>query len=145
MPIPYELIDCEIRPLVTLLNRVPGVTTLFSCAGHSEGEESYVTFRVRSRRALAAVLNALPCESWNAVLVGNRLHWKSVQVTARTADGDLHYDLRIAGSPLYEQRAALGELERRLTTALSGRPRPKRLSCSKRGTAHSAGKGQRCC
>jgi hypothetical protein len=50
--IPYEAIDCEIRHLVRLLNAFPGIRTEFSCAGHSEDEETYVRFTADSHTDL---------------------------------------------------------------------------------------------
>jgi hypothetical protein len=69
--IPYTEIDCEIRTLVRLLNEFPGIRTEFSCAGHADDEEGYITFRAESQESVHAILRALPSPPCRSELVAN--------------------------------------------------------------------------
>ncbi len=127
MKVPYEKIDCEIRSLVRLLNGVPGVATVFSCAGHGDRDEAYITFTAASQDALAAVLRALPFFDVHGSLVGNTYQWQCLTVSARMdIRRRLVYDLRLSGSPQFAQRQLIGLVEASLVT-----PAPKHPSYSK--------------
>lgn len=118
--IPWGAIDAEIRPLVRLLNDRPGLRTLYSCAGHAEGEEAYVTFTACCQGALNALLAALPFHGARSALVANRFEYRTLVVAARIdLNGHLVYDVRVGGNPQYIQRQLLGEVERALAEATS--------------------------
>jgi len=136
--IPYEQIDCEIRYLVRLMNRFEGIRTLFSCAGHKETEETYISLSVESQNRLETFLRGLPFLGWHGAVVANQFSWTAIYVNA-VLDGDSHlrYDLRISGHPQHAQRLLLGEIERCLTEALAI-PEDARLSSPKHASVHSA-------
>jgi hypothetical protein len=121
--IPYEEIDCEIRSLVQLLNSFPGIRTEFSCAGHEEDEQAYVTFAAASHTDLKRLLSSLPPLAWRSEIVANHCRWCAAWVeVGLSAGGELRYHLRVAGAPQYMQRRLLGEIERSLVKAVAGRP-----------------------
>lgn len=121
--IPYDEIDIEVRRLVWLMNQLPGIVTLWSCAGHAEDEPSYVTFTAETQEALGEVLCVLPFQNAQMAVVGNRMHYTTLTVAARIdLDGHLVYDLHVGGTPKYVQRQLLGELERALADYLSPTP-----------------------
>jgi hypothetical protein len=118
--IPYEEIDCEIRQLVKLLNEFPGIRTEFSCAGHTEDEETYVSFRAESLDRLEAVLAALPFIGARSDIMANQFRWRSICVdVALLSEGGLRHTIRIAGRPEYIQRRLVGEVERSLANSLA--------------------------
>ncbi len=41
---PYQEIEAKVCPLVKILNKIPGVKTLWSCAGHWDGRPPFVKF-----------------------------------------------------------------------------------------------------
>jgi len=112
--IPWEDIDAEIRPLVALLNKVPGITTLQSCAGHNLDEEAYVSFTADAP-ALARVLAAIPEGGIQGGYRENRPWVQHGIVTVHPhATHGVVYALRIWGIPLWAQREAIAAVERRL-------------------------------
>lgn len=114
----YAEIDLEIRRVVWLLNELPGITTLQSCAGHAESDEAYVTFAAGDQDALSRVLDAMPFLDYQSVLTDRRIEWQCITLSVRLDDERrLVYDLRIKGSPLYVQRRALYAVEVGLLTA----------------------------
>jgi hypothetical protein len=122
---PYEQIDCEIRLLVRLINRFPGIRSEYSCAGHKEGDEGYVTFSAESQEALSGLVTALPPLTWSGGLLANRFQWRSITLNVTIApDGRLRYNLRFAGDPQYVQRRLIGEMEATLAAALEQRRPP---------------------
>lgn len=121
--IPYAEIDIEIRALVELLNRLPGIETTDSCAGHSETDEAYIAFFAASQESLTGLLSLMPFWDWRAGFVANRPYWQSLWVSVTMQSGRPWYNLKIGGSPKYAQRRALGEVEAALMRALNSGPR----------------------
>lgn len=116
--VPYEEIDPEIRRLVRLMNELPGIHTLFSCAGHRGNEETYVSFIAEQQADLGALLRTLPFTGAQTALIANHLEYKTLTVTAGLdLDGLLVYHLGIGGRPRYIQRQLLAEVEERLAAA----------------------------
>ncbi len=121
--VPYEDIDPEIRPLVRLLNDIPGISTRWSCAGHDRPCEGYVSFEAASQDALAAMAAALPRMGFRGTLTNNHLEASSIDLIVEVdANRRLRYSLRISGDPPYAQRRALDEVERALSAV--GIPQP---------------------
>jgi hypothetical protein len=119
--IPYEKIDCEIRPLIRLINEFPGIRTEFSCIGHRDEEDGYITFQADSQESLAILLAALPFLSWRADIVANQFRYRAVWIDVSLhSDQGLRYNLRFSGQPQYMQRQLVGEMESALRTALTG-------------------------
>jgi hypothetical protein len=79
--IPYEEIDVEVRRLVQLLNRFPGILTTGSCAGHKLGDEAEVDFIADSQEAVAALLKALPFVGWRAGIVDDKPFTRTIYVS----------------------------------------------------------------
>lgn len=145
--IPFDEIDCEIRPLIKLMNAFPGIATEASCAGHGDDDETYVMFRADSQDALKNLVSAMPFLSWQGQMSGNRFHWKSILVDAAlNADGQLRFNLRVAGNPKYVQRGAIEEIEKSLMAWVAAdspglavmEARKRRPSCPTHATVHNA-------
>jgi hypothetical protein len=142
--VPYEEIDCEIRYLVKLLNDFPGIRTEFSCAGHTEDEETYVSFRADSQEHVQAVLAALPFMGARSELVANQFRWRAVCVDVTIGgEGKLRYSLQISGRPQHIQRRLVGEVEQSLAYAVASL-QAGRLSCSTYGADRTPNTGS-CC
>ncbi len=117
--VPYEEIDSEIRYLVKLINSFEGIRTVFSCAGHKETEETYVSFIAESHADLQRFVNAFPFLGWRSAIVANRFSWTAIYINvALDADANLRFDLRLAGEPRHAQRVMLEDVERALSGAL---------------------------
>jgi hypothetical protein len=115
--IPFEIIDPEIRRLVALLNRFPGISTTNSCAGHGPGEPCYVSFRADSQEDVRRLVRVLPVWGCRAGFRENRA-W-SQHVGVFVAQDPDQYVLQIEGCPLFIQRELLGEVERALAVNLT--------------------------
>jgi hypothetical protein len=136
--IPNEEIDCEIRQLVRLLNEFPGIRTEFSCAGHTEDEETYVSFHANSHEDLESVLTALPFTGARSELVANQFRWRTICVdVALSSESKLRYTLRISGRPEYIQRRLVGEVEQSLANVLA-RLQNGHPPCSRGESGHNA-------
>lgn len=134
--VPYDDINAEIRPLVRLMNRMPGISTLSSCPGHGTGDSAYVAFVAESQQELYALLNALPRTGSRGLLTENRFEHRELWVTAAIQQGPLMpsrglvyevgdrplYSLKIGGYPMYAQRRMLAEAEDALRAYLDPSP-----------------------
>jgi hypothetical protein len=129
--IPYEQIDCEIRRLVWLVNRFPGIETEFSCASHEDcNPEGYVRFVSASQRDVECLLSSLPFIGWRAGVVANQFQWHAIFVDAVLNDEKgLRYTLRFLGHPQHVQRHLIGEIEKALAAAVN-QLAVERPSCS---------------
>lgn len=115
--IPYEDIDAEIRPLIELMNKIPGLTTLFSCIGHEEDEEGYVLFEVESQAALKSLMSCLEQKGKASVCFTEGMEnfrWNRALVSVNLYDERIRYRLSLRGSPLFMQRQLIGDIEKRL-------------------------------
>jgi len=137
--VPYARIDCEIRPLVRLLNARAGIRTLYSCAGHAENEQTYVTFMASGLQVLEALVRALPFHGVRGSLIGNHYEHQILSLTTRIdQDGRLVHDLHVGGRPRYAQRQLLDAVEAALTLE------PKPAGNSKRAPVHKRGNVRNC-
>jgi hypothetical protein len=114
--IPYEKIDPEIRNLVSLLNRIPGLHTLWSCAGHTVDEACYVTIQTDLPNSLESLVRAMPFWGFRAGFRENR-GWS--QFVYATLNENLTYNLQIEGYPLQAKRDLIHDIERALEGSLS--------------------------
>jgi hypothetical protein len=118
--IPYEEIDVEIRRLIRLANRFPGIRTTGSCAGHKPEQEAEIDFVVESQEAVATLLGALPFVGWRGGIANNFPHTKTIYVNVYPREtGCPLYKLRLGASPFYVQRQLIGEVEKALASYLS--------------------------
>lgn len=105
-------IDINIKSLVYHLNKVKGITTLFSCSGHSLGQEGYVTFKADSQKALLKLVSLLPMEwkacGWKENRPYSRHLWVNVELMPKEG---LVYSLRFQGSPFYEQLELINDID----------------------------------
>ncbi len=121
-PINYAEFDCEIRVLVELMNRVQGLHTLCSCAGHADGEESAIAFQC-DLKAFMVILLAIPERNRTELFNNNRLHWANATVdAAMTKSEGIIFTLRVNGEPRFYQRLFLYDIEARLISLLETRP-----------------------
>lgn len=135
MAIPYEEIDCEIRPLVRLMNRFPGVRTEFSCAGHEEGQQGYVSFVAESQEALDRLVKALPFLHSKSCLTANHWTWRNIWIDCcLNARRELGYALRFFGHPLHAQRSLIDEIEKSLSAYLTADSSRAEASADRRGS-----------
>ena len=118
--IPFEVIDPEIRHLISLMNRFPGIVTTNSCAGHGPGEPCYVSFRADSQQDVRRFVAALPVWGCRAGFRGNK-GW-SQHVSVYIAANPEEYILQIEGNPLHMQRELIGDVERALQSAVTAHP-----------------------
>jgi hypothetical protein len=117
--VPYDAVDVEIRHLVGLLNRLPGISTTSSCAGHDvHVPQTVVSFRAESQCALCGLIQALP-------FLGSRGRFldqpilESIYVTVEHEHNRrISYQLRVTGAPFYMQRQLVGEVEQAIISSL---------------------------
>ena len=114
--IPYQEIDPEIRYLVSLLNRIPGLQTLWSCAGHNLGEVCYVTIQADQPNSLEQLVCAMPFWGFRAGFRENR-GWS--QYVYAIVNKDLTYNLQLEGYPLQAKRDLIQDIERSLEGILT--------------------------
>lgn len=119
-PVPYDEIDVEIRRLVSIINKYPGIRTISSCAGHQQSLQSTVGFRAADQEALGRLVAALPFTGSQGQFL-DRPILQSIYVTVDNDHGAPTYVLRISGSPYYIQRELLASVEEALS---SGPERP---------------------
>lgn len=119
-PIPFQDIDCEIRPLVALLNQVPGVRTTSSCAGHSApSAEAGIVFLVENQDVLHRLLSMLkPVLGWRGAFESNHPWWHSLWIRADLHEEAVVYSLKIDGYPLHAQRSLIGLTEAAISSGL---------------------------
>lgn len=112
-------IDINIKGLVYHLNKVQGITTLFSCSGHSLGQEGYITFRADSQKALLKLVSLLPKEwniaGWSENRPYSRHLWINVELMPKEG---LVYSLRFQGSPFYEQLELINSIDQAIKKGL---------------------------
>jgi hypothetical protein len=117
---PYEEIDCEIRHLVKLMNRFPGICTTASCIGHDDHTEAYISFLADSQDHLRLLMLVLPFLRWKGSLMANQFRWQCIWIdTNLDNERRIQYALRIAGAPLFMQRQAIAEAEDTLSKSLA--------------------------
>jgi hypothetical protein len=120
--IPYEAIDVEIRRLVRLLNFMPGIRTVSSCAGHAPEEEAGISFVAESQEAVGTLLKALPFVGWRGGIANNLPRTRNIYLNVFPGENDaLLYVLRIHAAPFYVQRELIGEVEEALESYASSR------------------------
>ncbi len=139
LPIPYEDIDVEVRRLVQLINQIPGIKTVESCAGHEPHNQAVIGFAASNQAALCRLLDAMPFLGVESSIWGEVPILRSICLTVEKARNKcLHHKLRITGFPIFAQRQLVMEIERHVTGWLAS-PR-RHLSCSKCGSKGSADK-----
>ena len=129
--IPYDDIDVDVRRLVALLNRWPGLHTLYSCAGHGDELivgvcEAYVCFTADDQATVRALINAIPNWGTRGACTEYQTELRHVGITLfhpgtvpDVASDALVYRLTIAGAPLYYQRAQIQAIEDVLAAAVT--------------------------
>lgn len=116
-------IDVEIRELVCLINEIPGVRTVASCAGHNDDiwgyVEGYISFTTDNQSSLESLLSSLPRDS-NFTSAGNvfeetrRLFYCSCWYDRDIDPQQVIYRLTFGGRPVFYQRQLIDELVRGL-------------------------------
>lgn len=120
--IPYDEIDAEIRPLIVLMNRLPGIRTEYSCIGHDEGDEGYISFRADCQEALERLLKCLPVGpqfSCNCQPFQENVRWNASNVIVDVYEGQARYRLSLRGSPLFMQRQLVASIEKALRESVA--------------------------
>lgn len=113
--IPYEEIDVEVRRLVRLMNALPGIRSVGSCAGHEPEAEAVVTFKAAELEAVARLARLLPFHGVRPRLVGGRPVVGAIVVTVRHCEElGLVHDLRLSASPDSFRWDLIGEVEANL-------------------------------
>jgi hypothetical protein len=117
--VPYDAVDVEIRHLVGLLNRLPGISTTSSCAGHDRHvPQTVVSFRAETQCALCGLIKAMPFLGSRGRFL-DRPIMESIYVTVEHEHNrQISYQLRVTGAPFYMQRQLLGEVEQSVITTL---------------------------
>lgn len=122
-PIPWDEIDPEIKLLVGLLNKQPGVETLHSCAGHEDDYKingqitGYVTMKIDSWDNLIRLVQKIGIYVLTTVAQGDCFVEAYIECRERYNDGkEIIFNLHIRGKPLRVQRWKL----KQVGTALSG-------------------------
>lgn len=123
-PIPWDEIDPEIEPLVRLLNKQPGIRTLYSCAGHnsdsyssSRGIYGYVTMTIDTLDNLICLVRKLGIKILTGWLTEDRLSEAYIECRELHDDDNVPFivfTLHIKGQPLWVQRKKLMKIEKAL-------------------------------
>lgn len=106
--VPWHDIDEDIRPLVRAMQQF-GCDTLYSCAGHEDGDEAYVSFRA-VRRIEDFLRVASPLRIGSA---GKPTRWLGVRIEV-----DAFYGLRFSIRILAPTIPILRDLTARLVKAV---------------------------
>jgi hypothetical protein len=139
-PIPYEEIDVEIRRLVYLLNQLPGIRTVASCAGHEPGAAIVVSLSVKCPCGIHELARRLPFIGVRGVLIHDQPESASILLMMSTISGGLAYELRINGYPDHMRWRTLGQVEKSLLEAFTegvGSPCPEGGTCRNGGNVLS--------
>lgn len=135
---PYDAIDCEIRRLVYLINQFAGVSTVASCAGHKQGDETEIVFIGDSHESVSALIEEMPFWGLRAGFANNQPQSEIIWGTFAILKDRLTYTLRIGGSPHSVQRRLIGEVEESLSTSLAQRLQKTHLPSATYGCCHNA-------
>jgi hypothetical protein len=135
--IPYEDIDVEVRRLVRLMNGLPGIRTVGSCAGHSVEEAAEISFLADSQDSVMGLLVALPFLGWRGGFDCNRPRWAAVSVDLSLAESGIVYHLRLAGFPSYAKLELVGAVEGSLAISVR-ETRPSSTTCASAGSGGTA-------
>ncbi len=114
-------IDVLVRPLVSLMNDLPGITTTASCSGH-DGEDGYVMFKAASQENLISLAELLPPLGVRGGYRENRPWSAHIAIRLGCIADEWQYTLTFGGTPSWAQRECLEEIERTLKDAV--RPLP---------------------
>ena len=139
-------IDIEIRQLVSLWNRFPGITTLASCAGHKEGEGGYIAFTADTQSALEAVVRAAPFTGYRAGFERNEPTSQWVWFDIPPSENGLTYRCQFVGVPFRRQRDLIQQIEESLEQSLSRLGvLDRRPPCSRYASVGNADNSQSSC
>lgn len=116
--IPYEEIDVEIRRLVRLVNAVPGIQSISSCAGHDSDAEAVVSFQATDLDSLRCLVRCLPFQGVRARIWAGSPIVEAIFITTCFAGGKLTHELRVSGSPGFVKLRVIGQIEESLLSPL---------------------------
>jgi len=121
--IPWEEIDVEIRRLVRLMNMVPGIRPIASCAGHDSDSEAVVTFRAANLNAVARLAESMPWLGPKMRFVAGRPMVGVILLTVCRSDhaGPV-LDLRLSAWPEIGRWDVVARVEARLAELHCGVP-----------------------
>lgn len=122
-PISYEQIDVAIRPLIALVNELPGIKTISSCAGHQKGEECRVVLTATTMENLARLISLLPTLGAHWWLDAGVPVLSAVWITVegRSNGREVQFCLHLTGRPDWARRDLIDQIERALSAHLAGR------------------------